>query len=192
MQEFAKWDTFYVIIGSAAGALIGLQFVVMTLVAQRPSAGGADAGAAFATPTVVHFTSVLFLSALLRAPWQRVISIAIVWGLIGLQGVVYSIEVGRRMRKQSVYVPVFEDWLFHLLLPLVAYGILAFTPFGARSDLRMILFLVAAAALLLLYIGIHNTWDGLSYHVFVTMRKGKRAGGDESSKPGTPPSTTLS
>jgi len=33
MSEFTEWESFYVIVGSAAGALIGLQFVVMTLVA---------------------------------------------------------------------------------------------------------------------------------------------------------------
>jgi hypothetical protein len=31
MSELAAWDSFYVIVGSAAGALIGLQFVVVTL-----------------------------------------------------------------------------------------------------------------------------------------------------------------
>jgi hypothetical protein len=50
MPELAAWDSFYVIVGSAAGALIGLQFVVMTLIAERPSIRTAEAGAAFATP----------------------------------------------------------------------------------------------------------------------------------------------
>jgi len=68
MDEFAKWDSFYVIVGSASGALIGLQFVVMTLLAERPPVRAAEAGAAFSTPTVVHFSVVLLLSALLRAP----------------------------------------------------------------------------------------------------------------------------
>ena len=53
MSEFAKWDTFYVIVGSAAGALIGLQFVVMILIAERPPLRAAEAGAAFGTPTIV-------------------------------------------------------------------------------------------------------------------------------------------
>ena len=35
MPNLAEWDSFYVILGSAAGALIGLQFVAMTLIAQR-------------------------------------------------------------------------------------------------------------------------------------------------------------
>jgi hypothetical protein len=30
---------------------------------------------------------------------------------------------------------------------------------------------VGTAAVLLLFIGIHNAWDAVSYHVFVSMRK---------------------
>ena len=72
MSELAGWDSFYVIVGSAAGALIGLQFVVVTLIADRPHLHVAEAGAAFATPTVVHFGTVLLLSTLLRAPWHAI------------------------------------------------------------------------------------------------------------------------
>jgi hypothetical protein len=61
-----------VIVGSAAGALIGLQFVVMTLIAERPPLRAAEAGAAFAPPTIVHFGAALLLSALFRAPWPTV------------------------------------------------------------------------------------------------------------------------
>lgn len=39
MTEFSGWANFYVIVGSSAGALIGLQFVVMTLIANMPLAG---------------------------------------------------------------------------------------------------------------------------------------------------------
>lgn len=48
------WDNFYVIVGSSAAALIGLQFVVITLIAytQRRSTHGSIG--AFAGPTVVH------------------------------------------------------------------------------------------------------------------------------------------
>ena len=187
MQELAKWDNFYVIVGSSAGALIGLQFVVMTLVAQRPVLGAQDAGQAFATPTVVHFSSVLFLSALLCAPWQRIVVIGVVWGLIGLHGLIYSIEVGRRMQKQSAYEPVFEDWLFHLILPLVGYGILGLSAFASALQTRRALFGVGIAALVLLFIGIHNTWDTLAYHVFTKMQgQNENSLGDENSKSGLP------
>jgi ABC-type transport system involved in multi-copper enzyme maturation permease subunit len=166
MSELAAWDSFYVIVGSAAGALIGLQFVVMTLVAQRPPLRGAEAGAAFATPTIVHFGTALLLSALLRVPWQSIIFAATLWGLIGLGGVAYAVIVARRMRAQTVYQPEFEDWLFHALLPLAAYAVLGISAFAAPFHTREALFGVGAAALLLLFTGIHNAWDSVSYHVF--------------------------
>lgn len=177
MSPMNGWANFYVIVGAAAGALIGLQFVVMTLIAGRSVARGeAQAGDAFSTPSVVHFGVVLLLSALLTAPWEGIGAVALVWGLVGLVGVAYSVVVGRRMRAQKVYKPVFEDWLFHVLLALAAYAMLAGSAFVARSHARTALFLVGAAALLLLFIGIHNAWDTVMHLVFVE-RQGKREAG---------------
>jgi hypothetical protein len=169
MSELAKWDSFYVIVGSAAGALIGLQFVVLTLIAVRPLAGAAEAGAAFGSPTVVHFSAVLFLSALLHAPWRTITISATFWGVLGFVGVAYSVIVALRMRRQTAYEPQFEDWLFHVALPLIAYGTLALSSFGAPSHTREALFAVAGAALLLLFDSIHNAWDNIAYHVLVKM-----------------------
>jgi hypothetical protein len=77
------------------------------------------------------------------------------------------------MQAQTVYKPVFEDWLFHALLPLAAYASLAGSAFAARSFARATMFLVGGAALLLLFIGIHNAWDTVTHLVFVEKR-GKR------------------
>jgi hypothetical protein len=174
MSPLNGWENFYVIVGSSAGALIGLQFVVLTLIAGRPIARGeAQAGDAFSTPSVVHFGVVLLLSAVVSAPWDGIGAVALVWGFVGLCGIVYSVVVARRMRAQTAYKPVFEDWLFHVLLPLASYAMLAGSAFAARSHVRTALFLVGAAALLLLFIGIHNAWDTVTHLVFVEKR-GKR------------------
>jgi len=85
MPEFAEWNSFYVIVGSAAGALIGLQFVVLTLISNRPVLRAAEAGAAFATPTIVDFGVVLLLSALVSVPWHGIGAVSVVWGLVGSQ-----------------------------------------------------------------------------------------------------------
>jgi len=167
VSELSAWDSFYVIVGSAAGALVGLQFVVMTLIAERPPVSGPDAGATFATPQVMHFSSVLLLSAVLRAPWASIIPVATLWGLIGAAGTIYSIIVARRVRRQTYYRPVFEDWSFHVLVPLAAYALLAVCAEAALFHTRGALFGVGAAALLLLFSGIHNAWDTVAYYVFV-------------------------
>ena len=177
MTALAGWQNFYVIVGSSAGALIGLQFVVMALVAGLPRApDAAQAGAAFATPTIVHFGAVLLLSAVGCAPWQCISRAAVLWGLLGLSGIVYEMVVAWRLRLQTAYQPVFEDWLFHSLLPFAAYALLAASASAARTHARQALFGVAAAALLLLFIGIHNAWDAATYHVFVKKPGQPQAG----------------
>ena len=168
MTGLAGWENFYVIAGSSAGALIGLQFVVMTLIASRPLVRGqGEAGAAFATPTIVHFCAVLLLAGIETAPWGEMGAVSVFWGALGVSGMAYEIIVARRMRAQTLYAPVFEDWLFHVLLPFAAYAALAASAFGARSSAGWPPFLVAAAAMLLLFVGIHNAWDAVTYHLWV-------------------------
>jgi hypothetical protein len=170
MPELAAWDSFYVIVGSAAGALIGLQFVVVTLIAQRPTRASPDGSAAFGTPTVVHFGTALLLAALSRVPWLTIATPAVAWALVGCGGIGYVAVVLRRMRRQGVYEPQFEDWLFHIVLPLAAYAMLTLSAVATVLLTREALFGIAAASLLLLFIGIHNAWDAVSYHVFVSKR----------------------
>lgn len=169
MSELAKWDSFYGILGSAAATLIGLQFIVLTLIATRPSLRVAEAGAAFGTPTIIHFSATLLLAAILRAPWQTISATAAGWGLTGFGGLVYSIIVWRRMSKLTAYKPEFEDWLFHLGLPLTAYTTLAASAFAAPFRTVEALFAAGGSALVLLFAGIHNAWDSIAYHVFVKM-----------------------
>ena len=171
MSELARWDSFYVIVGSAAGALIGLQFVVMTLIAARPPTRGAGAGAAFATPTIVHFSVVLFLAAILRAPWSTIAPASLVYGVTGLAGVIYALVTAWRMRTQSAYKPDLEDWLFHAVLPLTAYATLAAAAFVALSRTHEAMFAIAGATLALLFTSIHNAWDATAYHVLVNQNR---------------------
>lgn len=172
MTVIEGWENFYVIVGSSAGALIGLQFVVITLIAERPIPRSAvQAGGAFATPSVVHFGVLLLLSAIVSAPWDEITVVAVLWGLLGVGGIVYIVIVSRRMRNQTAYRPVFEDWLFHALLPFTAYTALAVSAYAALYSVRPALYLVGAAALVLLLIGIHNAWDAITYQVFVRAKQ---------------------
>jgi len=177
MTPLTGWENFYVIVGSSAGALIGLQFVVMALVANLPRSvaqgDAGNAGNAFATPNVVHFGTVLLVSGLLSAPWHDVSTPTVLLGIVGLCGVAYSLIVARRMRAQTLYRPVFEDWLCHAILPFVAYAMLAASADEVRAHTYGAMFGVAASVLLLLFVGIHNAWDAASYHVFVNRPKSR-------------------
>jgi len=111
----------------------------------------------------VHFCAVLLVSAILSAPWQRLSSVAVALGACGAAGVVYTLIVIRRARRQTGYEPVLEDWIWHAALPLIAYvaALAGALVLGRRPSSA--LFAIAAAALLLLFIGIHNAWDTVTY-----------------------------
>jgi hypothetical protein len=182
MTALDGWENFYVIVGSSAGALIGLQFVVITLIAeQKITREVAQAGATFTTPSVVHFGVVLFLSAVAAAPWDGIGLIAVLWALTGLCGMGYVALVARGMRQQTGYRPVFEDRLFHVLLPMGVYALFAVSAVMACWHVRAAAFLAGAAGLLLLLAGIHNAWDNVTYNVFVKRREQRDAGQDQGS-----------
>lgn len=173
LSPLAAWESFYVITGSSAAALTGLQFVVMALVAEQERAGGHGEIDAFGTPTVVHFCAVLLLAAILTAPWQALPNVRLALGTAGLAGIVYSSVVLRRARRQDGYKPVFEDWLWHTILPFVAYGIVALAAMALPRNPAPALFWVGAAALLLLFVGIHNAWDTVTYIAIDLKQRGK-------------------
>jgi hypothetical protein len=166
---FSAWESFYVIVGSSAAALTGLQFVVITLGAER-GVGNVHTTRAFGTPTVVHFSAVLLLSALLSAPWHHVAAASVALAVLAAAGIGYTLLVLRTARAQTAYKPVLEDWIFHTILPLCGYAVLlagaALLPAHAVPSL----FIVGGAALLLLFSGIHNGWDAVTY-IAIQRRK---------------------
>ena len=71
VSPLARWENFYVIVGSSAGALTGLQFVVIALVAEAEAAASLLEIRAFGSPTVVHFCFALLISAIVSAIQPR-------------------------------------------------------------------------------------------------------------------------
>lgn len=163
MPLLSSWENFYVIIGSSAAALTGLMFVVITLIAgtQVPRSSGVIA--AFGTPTIVHFCVALLVAAILSAPWPALWPADLLLGLCGLGGVLYIIIVIRRTRRQEDYQPVMEDWLWHVILPLVSYTALMVMALLLLFNPVPALFVIGAATVLLIFIGIHNAWDTVTY-----------------------------
>lgn len=167
MTLLHAWETFYVIIGSSSAALIGLQFVVIALVADIRARSTPREVDAFASPTIVHFGAVLLLSGIVAAPWRTPGFPALLMGACGVAGFVYTTIVMRRMVRQTGYQPVTEDWLFHVGLPAAAYLLLAISGLDLPRDPDAALFATGTAAMLLLFVGIHNAWDAVTYLVLV-------------------------
>ena len=163
MPPLTTWQNFYVITGSAAAALTGLMFVVITLIAGTGQRRSSASVGAFGTPTVVHFCLALLVAAILSAPWQALWNVGLLLGLTGLGGVIYVVIVLRRARRQTDYQPVLEDWLWYMVLPLVSYTALVVAAIVLPDNPALALFVIAAVTVLLLLIGIHNAWDTVTY-----------------------------
>jgi len=161
-SPFEAWANFYVIVGSSAGALTGLQFVVMALVAERPFGTIGDINA-FGSPTVVHFGATLLISAILSAPWHRLGSAGAALAVCGAAGCAYSFIVLRRTLRTTSYRPDFEDWVMFVILPLAAYIGLLVAAIALQRSPGPALFAIAGASLVLLFVGIRNAWDTVVY-----------------------------
>ena len=161
--HLSAWESFYIIVASSAGALTGLQFVVIALVAEAGRKSSMHEVSAFGTPNVMHFCAVLLLGAMLSAPWRALSSVAVAVGALGLSGLVYIGIVIKRARRQRGYKPVLGDWVWHTILPFLAYAGLFAAGIAIPRGPASALFVIGASALLLLFIGIHNSWDTVTY-----------------------------
>ena len=166
-----SWESFYVIVGSSGGALIGLQFVVITLIADRRELARSDSLSAFGTPTVVHLTGALLVSAIMSAPWLSLLPVSAALMTCGLAGLAYGAVVIRRARRQTTYKPVWEDWLWYAALPCTVYAVVALSAALLPAHPETTSFVIGGAALALLLIGIHNAWDTVT-HIVVSNAGG--------------------
>jgi hypothetical protein len=173
LSPLGAWESFYVIVGSSAAALTGLQFVVIVLGAEV-NALALPTTRAFGTPTIVHFCAVLLVSEILSAPWHAFSSVALALGACGVAGVVYGMTVVRDARRQTDYRPVLEDWIWHGVLPLVAYAALLGAAVALPRHAATSLFVVGATAVLLLFVGIHNAWDAV---IYIALKGDRRSEG---------------
>jgi hypothetical protein len=161
----ADWASYYVIVGSSGAALIGIQFVVMTLIANGRRRPTSETLNAFATPTIVHLTGALMVSAIMSAPWPSLSAVSFALVACGVGGLAYGAVVIRRTLRQRYYAPVWQDWLWYAVLPCAGYAALAIGAAFLRPSAPRGLFVIAAAALGLLLIGIHNAWDTVTHIV---------------------------
>ena len=158
------WTDFYVIVGSSAAALTGLMFVVITLVAGVRARTTRDGIAAFSTPTVVHFCTALLVSAALTAPWPRLVCASALLTVAALVGLVYAVRIMTRASGGlEDYTPDLEDRLCYMILPVVAYVVMLVAAVALAFRPGIALFGLATASMALVFLGIHNAWDVVTY-----------------------------
>jgi hypothetical protein len=162
-RPLAAWSDFYVIVGSSAAALTGLQFVVIALVNDLRAPASEQTVNTFSTPTIVHFSMALLTSAIVVMPWPELWHTGVSAAICGVGSFLYELIVLRRARTQTQYQPVLEDWIWYFSLPMVAYTILTVSAILVIGRHQWAPFGIAAAVLLMVFVGIHNSWDAVTY-----------------------------
>ena len=160
-----QWQNFYMIMGTAAATLTGLMFVATTLLAGLDTHEPiANAGiAAYNTPTVVDFCVVLLLAGILSAPWQAFSMIRLLLILFGFGMVVYQLVILRRMRQMPHYQSTLEDWLWYMVLPLLAHVSLIVAAFMLATNPALAFYIIGLGMIVLLLVGIRNSWDNVTF-----------------------------
>ncbi len=155
---FERWDNFYILLGSAAGALIGLLFIVVTLTAGMDREQALRGPSRYMTPTVVQFTAVLLVSAIASAPIAAAVQrgallvlalVLLAWALVN----VWRMFLHPLGGQPSHWT---DPW-FYAAAPAVSYAGLA-----AAGTLGPPL-AVGALAAAMLVLGVRNAWDLITW-----------------------------
>jgi hypothetical protein len=152
------WRDFYVMIGTASGAIVGASFIVASLASGVKERTVGIRG--FISPTTYHLASVLVGSAVLAVPKIDALAVALLLGAGGLGGAIYGCLVIARIWHLNLDL---ADWTFYAFLPLIAYAALPAAAIMIAVGIGSPLYVVGAALILLLIVGMRNAWDMASF-----------------------------
>lgn len=161
------WHEFYILLGTAAAALVALLFVAASIGASLLSNARGGPTRTYTSPIVFHYTYVLLLSLVALIPINTDWSLAAVIGVTAAIALAYSCFIFVRVMR-GVAVDL-DDRLSYGAGPLAAYAaalaaaVLVFERSAVGPPL------LAGALILLLLVNIRNTWD---LTLFFAQRQG--------------------
>jgi hypothetical protein len=152
-----RWGNFYVITSTAAAALIGLLFVLITLAAERRRKELAKIRI-YLTPTVVYFGSVFLLAALLTFPDHTRVTATLCCCIVGGIGLLYTASLllskgARKTRYNEV-----TDIAMYVACPAAAYALLVLGGVVLGDAPQRGLTFAAAGMLALIMLAVRNSW----------------------------------
>jgi hypothetical protein len=161
---FFGWQTFYQLTGSAAGALIGLLFIVATLTSRQNQTSLGGEGVVgmgvqlFTTPTVFHLGVVLIVSALALAPGAEIYSASLVMLVCALFALGYMAVIAVRLSRLDNPTHWSDFWCYGAA-PVAVYLALAAAAGAAWLRAPHAAYAVGLTLLVLLMVAIRNAWD---------------------------------
>ena len=155
---FSGWQTFYQLIGSVAGELIGLLFIVATLTRGRQGPESESGQRLFTSPTVAHLAIVVVVSALALAPGSDNSSASVLMAAVSVAATAYAIAlaVGIRRRPNPAH---WSDFWFYGLAPAACYAALSLAAAAVVARAPHAPYCVGLVLLVVLALSIRNAWD---------------------------------
>ena len=162
---FRGWENFYLIVGPAAGALIGLMFVVVTLTAGRERDQTERGKHLYTSPIVWHLAVVLLLSGAAVAPAINAKLFGVLTGGVALLGILMGIRSTIGIARGQLTGPenhLFDTWWYGII-PAVVYIGLAGAAVAVLRGAVWSADAVAGALMALLLVSIHAEWDLVTF-----------------------------
>lgn len=153
------WHDFYVLVGTASATLVGLMFVAASIGAQVFTERNREAMRAFISPTVVHFSAVLFICIAASVPSQSWLTLAVLLILGGAAGVVHAARVWVHLFVRHSFKVDVIDRLFYALIPVSGYLLVLGSAALLLERSQWSLEALALALVTLLLAGLRNAWD---------------------------------
>ena len=169
MDMLDKWHDFFIVLGAAAGTLIGSMFVVVSI-ASGMIRGGELTSRIFVTPTIIHLACVLMGCAFILVPSLGRMTLGASAGVAGIVFVGYAGRNVFHIRRRDELE--WSDHLWYGLCPLLAYLVMIGGAIMVLEAVPGALETLAFALALLVVSGIRNAWDLILF--FLERRGGDR------------------
>jgi len=151
------WHDFYILLGTAAAALVALLFVAASIGASMLTNERTRATRTYLSPVVFHYAAILFASLIALIPTQTPFWLGISVGSVALIGLLYSLFVCFRLFRD--HVADVADLLGYGGCPGAAYGAALVSAWLFKSGSAAAADVMAGALLVLLVVNIRNAWD---------------------------------
>jgi hypothetical protein len=163
---FDGWDNFYLMIGGAAGALIGLFFIVVTLTGNLSREATLRGSALYMTPTVFGLAVVLAVSAMTAMPGLTARALGTILIVVSVLGVGQGATVfWGLLRRKAPAMPHWSDLWCYGAGPTVAYLAIGGAGWAFTTERAWAPFVLAAVVLAGLMLAIRNAWDLVTWLV---------------------------
>jgi hypothetical protein len=162
---FEGWENFFLMAGGAAAVLIGLIFVVISLMGDRPRDSVLAGSKLYMGPIVLGVSFVLTLSAAALVPGITPRAFAGITAVVGIWGLVRAVMstwgIGRRsMGHENVH---WTDVWFYGIFPILIYLPLTADAVAFWQNWASARYGLATVITLGLLLAIRNEWDLITW-----------------------------